>query len=128
MKTSLAAFCTLIAGFAMVSRAGAQTALNPAGDARSGVIAAGTMVTFQVTLPDSYPGMRLVLATTGSGYADLYIQRGATVSTSNYMKAVVGQTTGDTLIMTYEPNFSTALIVGMSHGHSEPATATWRLP
>ncbi len=94
--TLLLALSGLLAGSAF-----AQTTLNPAGDTRAGTApAAGGMTVFEVTLSPGHSGLRLLLATAGSGDADLYIQAGAGVGTDSYLKRSIGSPGSDTLVLT----------------------------
>jgi hypothetical protein len=60
--------------------------LKPLAFLTSGNVAAGGAQYFQVDVPTNLPGWRIVLTSSGTADADLYIQRGALPSQTSYLK------------------------------------------
>jgi Flp pilus assembly protein TadG len=60
--------------------------LKPLAFLATGTVAAGGVQYFQVDVPTNLPGWRLVLTSSGTADADLYIQRGALPSQTSYLK------------------------------------------
>ena len=73
------------------ARLASMPILKPLAFSATGTVLAGGAQYFQIDVPTNLPGWRLVLTSSGTADADLYIQRGALPTQTSYLKRSTGR-------------------------------------
>jgi hypothetical protein len=106
------------------ARLASMPILKPLAFSVSGTVAAGGAQYFQVDVPTNLPGWRLVLTSSGTADADLYIQRGALPSQTSFLKRSTGRAIDTVFLDSPEATNATYFISVLVPGTVGSATYT----